>query len=133
MDVLNLPRVQAKTFGWYLLTNPQIAMPVMDGLEAARIIRTQAPFITDPKICSAPIVGLCLTSLRVDHERFISQGMDDIVTKSWTVRDFRPLLRWWSQRRVLPRVEGRNLPRAVLAPVWGAQTRQVYRGPRSLI
>ncbi|KAL4864764.1 hypothetical protein BDV12DRAFT_175792, partial [Aspergillus spectabilis] len=110
-----------------------IAMPIIDGLEATRIIRTQAPFNTDPKICSTPIVGLCATSLRADRERFIAKGMDDVVIKPWKIYGIQRLIHWWSQRRLLPRIEGMPFPRAAIAPVWGAHTRQAYRGPRSRI
>ncbi|KAL4886911.1 CheY-like superfamily [Aspergillus karnatakaensis] len=110
-----------------------IAMPVMDGLEATRIIRTQVPFSTDPKLCSTPIVGLCITSLRVDRERFIAQGMDDIILKPWKTPQMQRVLQWWSQRLLLPRIEGKSFPRAPIAPAWGARTGQSYRGPRSRI
>ncbi|KAL2818515.1 CheY-like superfamily [Aspergillus cavernicola] len=109
-----------------------IAMPGMDGLEATRIIRTQPPFNTDPKTCSTPIVGLCVTGLRSDHDKYIAQGMDDIIVKPWNKQDLERLLRWWSHRQLIPRAEGRAV-RASMAPVWGPHPWRAYLGPRSRI
>ncbi|KAL4936161.1 CheY-like superfamily [Aspergillus oleicola] len=100
-----------------------IAMPIMDGLEAAHIIRSQVPFNTDPKICATPIVGMCTTSLRADHERFIAQGLDDILVKPWSVHDVRRLVAWWSQRLLLPRIQGGAMAQTAIAPIWGKRSR----------
>ena len=98
-------------------------MPVMDGLQAANIIRTQAPFTTDPKICSTPIVGLCATRIRGDHERFIAQGLDDILAKPWSLQDVQRLVGWWSQRLLLPRSQGVAVAQTAIAPAWGKRSR----------
>ncbi|KAL4922359.1 CheY-like superfamily [Aspergillus aurantiobrunneus] len=108
-----------------------IAMPVLDGPDTTQIIRTQAPFITDPKICSTPIVGMCVTSLHADHKRFIARGMDDVLVKPWKRHDIQRLLHWWSQRQLIPKTVGSPFPRAAIAPVWGAHPWRAYRGPRS--
>ncbi|KAL4923868.1 response regulator [Aspergillus undulatus] len=100
-----------------------IAMPIMGGLEAAQIIRTQAPFSIDPAICSTPIVGMCSTGLRADHARFIAQGMDDILVKPWTVHDVRRLIAWWSRRQLLPRIGEGTVPRTAVAPIWRKRSR----------
>ncbi|KAL2822084.1 CheY-like superfamily [Aspergillus granulosus] len=112
-----------------------IAMPVLGGLDATRIIRTQPPFATDPKICSTPIVGLCATSVRRSHERFRAQGMDDIIVKPWKVEQIQPLLRWWAQRRVVPRAMvggGGVVQRSAMNHKW-PHPWAAYRGPRSRI
>ncbi|KAL2825890.1 CheY-like superfamily [Aspergillus pseudoustus] len=106
-----------------------IAMPILDGLEATRILRTEAPFATDPKLSSTPIVGLCTTSLAADHRRFMAQGMDDIIVKPWKVEQVQQVVRWWAQRRVVPRVNGVQ-QRYAMQPGWGHPL-GVYRGPRS--
>ncbi|KAL3476975.1 CheY-like superfamily [Aspergillus californicus] len=61
-----------------------IAMP-MDGLEATRIIRTQQRFSFDPKLRFTPIVGMCLTNPRSDHDKYITQGLDDVIVKPWNL------------------------------------------------
>jgi len=53
-------------------------MPVMDGLEATRIIRGNPPPGVDPRI---PIVALTAYALEGDRERFLAGGMDGYVTK----------------------------------------------------
>jgi DNA-binding NarL/FixJ family response regulator len=113
----------------------QIAMPILDGLSATQIIRNEEPFTNDPKIRTTPIIGLCTTSLRADHRRFIEQGMDDIITKPWNVEQIQPVLRWWAQRRVVvPRAGGGAVQGQRYTPGfkggWGGEWR-AFKGPRS--
>ncbi len=51
-----------------------IKMPVMDGLEATKIIRQRWP--NGPKI-----IAITAYALKGDHERFIEAGMDDYISK----------------------------------------------------
>ncbi|CEL05178.1 hypothetical protein ASPCAL06297 [Aspergillus calidoustus] len=106
-------------------------MPTLDGLSATRILRSEAPFTTDPKIRTTPIIGLCTTSLRADHRRFIEQGMDDIIVKPWNLEQIQPLLRWWAQRRVaVPGMAQGQKYGPGFREGWGGEWR-AFRGPRS--
>jgi signal transduction histidine kinase/ActR/RegA family two-component response regulator len=51
-----------------------VQMPVMDGLEATRIIREELQL-------SVPIVAMTAYSMAGDRERFLRSGMDDYVSK----------------------------------------------------
>jgi PleD family two-component response regulator len=111
----------------------QIAMPILDGLSTTRIIRNEPPFTNDPKIRTTPIIGLCTTSLHADHRRFIEQGMDDIITKPWSVEHIQPLLRWWAQRRVVGSRAGEVVGQRYgpgFKGGWGGEWR-AFKGPRS--
>ncbi|KKK19673.1 hypothetical protein AOCH_000832 [Aspergillus ochraceoroseus] len=108
-----------------------ISMPVMDGFEATRMIRTQPPFTTDPRICMAPIIGMCATNCREARESYLARGMDDILLKPLRRKHLHQLLMWWSQRKVSPRAVGQTLPQIVMAPTWGSHPWSAYRGPRS--
>ncbi len=62
-----------------------IQMPVMDGVEATRIIRDPNSAVLDH---SVPIVALTAHAIKGDKERFIKAGMTDYLTKPV---DFRKL------------------------------------------
>jgi len=49
-------------------------MPVMDGLEATRIIREELQL-------SVPIVAMTAYAMAGDRDRFLRSGMDDYVSK----------------------------------------------------
>ena len=61
----------------YDLVLMDIQMPVMDGLEAARRIRSMA----DPGINSLPIVAVTANAMSGDDRLCLDAGMDDYVTK----------------------------------------------------
>ncbi len=64
-----------------------VKMPVMDGLEATRIIRQRWPH-EGPKI-----IALTAYGLKGDRERFISAGMDDYILKPVQKEDLAKVLR----------------------------------------
>ncbi len=55
-----------------------VQMPVMDGLEATRLIREGADPNIDPGL---PVVALTAHAVPGDRERFLEAGMDDYVSK----------------------------------------------------
>lgn len=58
-----------------------VQMPVMDGLEATRIIRKKWGYRT-------PIIALTANAFRHDIELYLNLGMDDCITKPYDERDF---------------------------------------------
>jgi CheY-like chemotaxis protein len=101
-------------------------MPVMDGLEATRIIRTQPPFSTDARLRATPIIGMAANAL-LDRQMLVeyrSKGFDDILKKPPSLARLRALLRGWT--RWQHALEG-----PTMAPVWGPYPLRQYRGPRS--
>jgi CheY-like chemotaxis protein len=96
--------------GDYDLVLMDIQMPVLDGLSAAREIRTL------PGCERLPIVAMTANALSGDRERSLAAGMNDHVVKPIDPDLLlRALLRWIDPRRLL----GRALPdpRADLAEV----------------
>ncbi|MBW2017200.1 MAG: response regulator [Deltaproteobacteria bacterium] len=63
--------------GLYDLVLMDIQMPVMDGLEATRRIRS----LEDPELSSIPIVALTAHAVKGSREKFLEVGMNDFVTK----------------------------------------------------
>jgi PAS domain S-box-containing protein len=71
-----LEKLREKTFDLVLM---DMKMPVMDGLEAARRIRTSDPMELNPDI---PIIGLSAHAVNdQEKERLKSAGLDEYVTK----------------------------------------------------
>lgn len=52
-----------------------LAMPVMDGREAMRLLRE------DPRTASIPIVVLTAMALSVDRDRMVAEGFDGLLVK----------------------------------------------------
>jgi PAS domain S-box-containing protein len=73
-----LEALEALATGQFDLVLMDIQMPEMDGIEAARIIRSGAAAGCDPSI---PIVALTAYAMKGDRERFLDEGMDGYVSK----------------------------------------------------
>ncbi len=83
-----------------------IHMPVMDGSEAARIIRSQA------KYDEIPIIAVTANVLRGDHDRYLKQGMNDVITKPIAADRLHKVISYWLKQgcKLLGKAEG--LPQA---------------------
>lgn len=68
-----------------------VAMPVIDGLEAMRRIKAQVP--------AMPIVIVSAHSMASDRERFLASGADDVLGKPFRLTDLVSLV----QRLVTPK------------------------------
>ncbi|PWY73735.1 hypothetical protein BO70DRAFT_364651 [Aspergillus heteromorphus CBS 117.55] len=104
-----------------------ISMPVMDGIQATHIIRTQLPFIADPKIQRTPIIGLvaCMgICLREDQKA----GFNVFLKKPLRVDHLRRQLTFWAREEIMPLPGGTGGSPGLMV---GLKRR--YRGPRSRI
>jgi CheY-like chemotaxis protein/HPt (histidine-containing phosphotransfer) domain-containing protein len=68
-------------------------MPVMDGVEASRILRQ------DPAQQWLPIVAMTANAMQVDRERCVAAGMNDFVTKPVEPAALRRVLQRWIKPR----------------------------------
>ncbi len=66
-----------------------IQMPVMDGEEACKVIRSLKKDITAP----VPIIALTANAMKGDKERFLKAGMDDYIAKPIKKNDLTRLFR----------------------------------------
>ena len=73
----------------YDLVLMDVQMPVMDGLEATRIIRS------DPRFRSLPIIAMTASAMAADRDLCLEAGMDDHIAKPIDPNHlFDVLLRW---------------------------------------
>ena len=80
VDIANngLESFEKRRSGDYDLLFMDIQMPVMDGIEATHEI---LDYEEDEEIPHIPIVALTANALKGDRERFLSEGMDEYITK----------------------------------------------------
>ncbi len=62
-----------------------VQMPVMDGVQATRIIRKELP----QPACSTPIIAMTANVLREDVDKYLSAGMNAYVPKPFAVDDLK--------------------------------------------
>ncbi len=86
-----LERLGAERFDLVLM---DCQMPVMDGYEAARILRT------DPRWADLPVIAMTANAMVGDREAVLAAGMNDYVTKPIEIDVlFRAIARWVSPHR----------------------------------
>src|SRR6202043_1588965 len=66
-----------------------IQMPVMDGLAATRLIRS------DQRFCGLPIIAMTAHAMRGDRERSLDAGMNDHLTKPINPNTLAAMLARW--------------------------------------
>ena len=71
-------------------------MPVADGFEATRRIRL------DKRNQQLPIIALTANALEGDRERCLAAGMDDYISKPFTIEQLKDVLQRWSSTTALP-------------------------------
>ena len=76
----------------YDLVLMDIQMPVMDGVEATRQIRSSESTALNKNV---PIIALTAHAIIGDRERFIQAGMDDYISKPITIKALKELLDKW--------------------------------------
>lgn len=76
----------------YDLVLMDIQMPVMDGIEATRIIRRREAYH------NIPIIALTANALKGDRERYLASGMDDYIKKPVNLVTLSEIVDKWSNR-----------------------------------
>jgi PAS domain S-box-containing protein len=76
-----------------------VQMPVMDGFEATRAIRTGQTKVPNPEL---PIVAMTAHAMKGDRERCIEAGMDDYIAKPVTPQALSEALDKWLGRALEP-------------------------------
>jgi two-component system, sensor histidine kinase and response regulator len=86
-------------------------MPVMDGMTATAEIRRREQSSGGARV---PIFALTANAMEGDRERCLAAGMDDFLSKPFTLQKLAALLRRWLAINVLPESERRDHVRAPL-------------------
>jgi len=87
-----LEAVTALEMSPYSLVLMDIQMPVMDGFEATRAIRSGIMKVPNPKI---PIIAMTANALHGDRARCLAAGMDDYISKPITKQGLAKVLEKW--------------------------------------
>jgi CheY-like chemotaxis protein len=70
-------------------------MPVLDGYETTRLLRSGAAGVRDPRI---PVIAMTANSLAGEREKVLEAGMDDFLTKPVSKTSFLATIRKWIDR-----------------------------------
>jgi signal transduction histidine kinase/CheY-like chemotaxis protein/HPt (histidine-containing phosphotransfer) domain-containing protein len=71
-------------------------MPIMDGFEATQKIREREMTLAVPKV---PIIALTANAIMGDREHCIAKGMDDYLSKPFTLEQLHKILTQWLPKR----------------------------------
>ncbi|MBI2355262.1 MAG: response regulator [Deltaproteobacteria bacterium] len=86
--------VEAASNARYDLIFMDCQMPEMDGFTATRRIRTQEAAEQGPRR-HVPIIALTANAIAGDRERCLAAGMDDYLSKPFTIDQLRAVLKLW--------------------------------------
>ncbi len=90
----------------YDLVLMDIQMPVMDGLEATRLIRQNSKFQ------KMPIIAMTAHAMTGDKEKSLAAGMNDHITKPIDSTALSGVLKKWLRRKKTPAGHGKKPPEA---------------------
>jgi two-component system sensor histidine kinase/response regulator len=68
-------------------------MPVMDGIEATRVIRS------DPRFETLPIIAMTANAMAADRDRCLEAGMNDHIAKPIDPDQLFSVMLRWTRRR----------------------------------
>jgi two-component system sensor histidine kinase/response regulator len=78
----------------YDLVLMDMQMPIMDGIEATRVIRA------DPRFGALPIIAMTANAMAVDRDRCLEAGMNDHIPKPIDPDELFRILAQWTRNRV---------------------------------
>jgi PAS domain S-box-containing protein len=92
--------IEATARNDYDLVLMDCQMPNVDGFEATRVIRAREQELRtqDPQQFRLAIVALTANAMRGDREQCVAAGMDDYLSKPFTLEQLRKVVETWMQR-----------------------------------
>ncbi|RHZ45458.1 response regulator [Aspergillus thermomutatus] len=113
-----------------------LQMPVLDGISAASIIRTQPPFASNPVLRTAPIIAVGAHGVRLDREAFAGKGESCQADAVVLVEEGEGSTGVLPGAVPVPEAKagaGAGAGGVGFRPAWGPMPLRGYRGPRSLL
>lgn len=90
--------IEALTGSPYDLVLMDIQMPVMDGLEATRLIRSPGSAVINHRV---PIIAMTAHTMQGDREKCLVAGMDDYISKPITPQSLTAMLEKWLPKHTI--------------------------------
>lgn len=87
-----IPAITNRAFDLILM---DIAMPIVDGIEATKRVRAAQGLATDSQI---PIIAMTAHAMKGDREKFLAAGMDDYIGKPINSDNLRSMILFHLQR-----------------------------------
>ncbi|NJL32833.1 MAG: response regulator [Chloroflexaceae bacterium] len=81
----------------YDLVLMDIQMPVMDGMETTRRIRQ-----SNQPYRNVPIIALTANVMREQQDEYLALGVDDILSKPFSIKHLREVVQRWLDHRRAP-------------------------------
>ena len=82
----------------YDLVLMDVQMPVMDGLEATRLIRSANSAVANPQV---PIIAMTAHAIEGDRQKCLEAGMNDYVSKPVSPQSLAEVLKQWLPKAVV--------------------------------
>ena len=83
-----MERVEQSQPGWFQLVLMDVQMPVMNGYEATRSIRS----LEDPQLSNIPILAMTANAFEEDRRMALDSGMDDYAAKPINIEQLLKIL-----------------------------------------
>ena len=103
-----------------------IQMPVMDGIEATHEI---IDYEEDEEVPHIPIIALTANALKGDRERFLSEGLDEYISKPLETSELLAVLNKFLKEKAVGRSEATSRPEEETAPEVTPQEHKTEAAP----
>ena len=72
-----------------------IQMPILDGYETTRRLRTEEKYLQVERLRDVPIIALTASAIQGDREKCLAVGMNDYLSKPYSLKDLEEVISKW--------------------------------------
>ena len=73
-----------------------IQMPILDGYETTRKLRTEEKYLQMERLRNVPIIALTASAIQGDREKCLAVGMNDYLSKPYSLKDLEEVISKWT-------------------------------------